>query len=147
MPLQDWQTRFASAIDAIAPDQRAKSGALLPIIPPREDWEQFIADVRSEWSHWKWVFTLNPACLVVLYDGAAFYNYRSGAFWDDFADGLGLQPLAPNAQAAINQRFTMAAQHYGLRVVTGNYVGSAVAHIGIPISMWDAFLLVCQWAL
>ena len=100
MPLQDWENRFANAIEAIAADQRAKSGVLLPIIPPREDWEQFIADVRSEWSHWEWVFTLNPACLIVLYDGAAFYNYRSGAFWNDFARGLELQPLAANAQTA-----------------------------------------------
>jgi hypothetical protein len=145
--LQHWENSFAKAIEAIPADERANSGALLPMIPPREDWERFVADVRSEWWRWEWVFTLNPACLVVLYDGAAFYNYRSGAFWDDFARGLGLQALAPNAQAAINRRFTMAAQHYGLRVVSGNYVGSAVAHIGIPISMWEAFLLVCQWAL
>jgi hypothetical protein len=147
VPLQHWENRFTNAIEAIVAEQRAKSGVLLPIIPPREDWEQFIADVRSEWRHWEWIFTLNPACLVILYDGAAFYNYRSGAFWDDFARGLGLPPLAANAQAAINRRFTIAAQRYGLRVVPANYVGSAVAHIGIPISMWEAFLLVCQWAL
>jgi hypothetical protein len=103
--------------------------------------------MRREWWHWEFAFTLNPACLVILYDGAAFYNYRSGAFWEDFARGLGLDPLPPNAQAAINRHFYRAAGLYGLRVVAGNYVGSAVAHIGIPISMWEAFLLVCQWAL
>ena len=147
MSLQNWESHFANAIKAISADQRAASGALLRVIPLRDEWEQFIAEVRSEWWNWEWGFTLNPACLVILYDGAAFYNYRSGAFWGHFAQGLGLDPLPPNAQSAINRRYTTAAKHFGLRIVPGNYVGSAVAHIGIPISMWDAFLLVCQWAL
>ena len=54
VPLQNWESRFAKAIGAITADQRDTSGALLPVIPPREEWEQFIADVQSEWWNWEW---------------------------------------------------------------------------------------------
>jgi hypothetical protein len=147
MPLADWEKRFALSLREILKDQRGKAGAMLPVIPSRDEWDQFVAEVRNEWWHWEWIFTLNPGCLVVLYDGVAFYNYRSGAFWDGFAEVVGASPIPVNVQTAINRSFTNSAKRFELRVAPGNFVGSAVAHIGIPISMWDGFLHVCEWAL
>ena len=145
--LPQWETRFADAINAISISERAKPGVLLSVIPSRDEWQDFVADVRAEWRRWEWVFTLNPASLVALYDGAAFYNYRSGAFWNDFAGVVGSPPIASNVQTAINRTYTKAAKRFGLRITEGSFVASAVAHIGIPISMWDGFLNVCEWAL
>lgn len=139
--------RFAEAISGISLGERTKPGVLLSVIPSRDGWESFVADVRVEWWHWEWAFTLNPASLIVLYDGAAFYNYRSGAFWKDFAGVVGSAPMAPNVQTAINWGYTKAAKRFGLRITDGSFVASAVSHIGIPISMWEGFLHVCEWAL
>ncbi len=119
----------------------------MAVIPGRDEWERFVADVRTEWLQWKWVFILNPGCMVALYDGAAFYNYKSGAFWNDFAGVVGSPPIPANHQATINGIYTKAATRFGLRVTGGSFVNSAVAHIGIPISMWEGFLHICEWAL
>lgn len=147
MPLGDCERKFAWALREIPEDQRGKAGAVLPVIPARDEWERFVAEMRSEWWHWEWAFTLNPGCIVVLYDGVAFFNYRSGAFWDGFAEVVGLPRIPVNVQTAINRRYADTAKGFGLRVTQGNFVGSAVAHIGIPISMWDGFLNVCEWSM
>ncbi len=147
MSLDDWELKFDFALRNIIANQRGKAGVVLPVVPVREEWEKFVAAVRTEWWHWEWTFTLKPGCMVALYDGAAFYNYRSGAFWNDFAGVLGLNAIPVNIQTSINHHYARAASQFGLRVNHGNFVGSAVAHIGIPISMWDAFLQICEWAL
>ena len=147
MPLAGWEKRFDSALRQISENERGKAGAVLAVIPGRDEWDRFVADVRAEWWHWEWVFTINPGCMVALYDGAAFYNYKSGAFWHDFAGVVGSPPIPANLQTPINRSYTKAANRFALRIIDGSFVGSAVSHIGIPISMWDGFLHVCEWAL
>jgi hypothetical protein len=147
MSLPGWEKRFDSALRQISENERGKAGAVLAAIPGRDEWESFVVDVRADWGNWKWVFTINPGCMVALYDGAAFYNYKSGAFWSDFAAVVGAPPISANLQTMINGSYTKAAKRFGLPITDGNFVGSAVAHIGIPISMWDGFLHVCEWAL
>lgn len=143
MALAEWQLQFDYALSEIPAAQRSRAGAVLSVIPGRDEWEQFVADVRKEWWHWEWTLASNPACMVVLYDGAAFFNYRNGAFWEDFARVVN----SPPDQSEINRIYKVAARRYGLPVIQGNYVTSAVAQIGVPISMWDGFLHVCEWAL
>ena len=58
MPLADWEKRFASSLREMLKDQRGKAGAMLPVIPSRDEWDQFVAEVRNEWWHWEWIFTL-----------------------------------------------------------------------------------------
>jgi hypothetical protein len=147
MPLGKWEVRFDSALNGILNHQRGHAGALLPVIPGRDDWDVFVKAVREEWRHREWAFTLNPACMVVLYDGVAYYNYRSGAFWNGFAEVVATADIPANVQTEINQRYAVAAKRFDLPIVKGDFVGSSVAHIGIPISMWDGFLRVCEWAL
>lgn len=147
MSLPGWEKRFDFALRQISENERGKAGTVLAVIPDRDDWEDFVADVRKEWWHWEWVFTLNPGCMVALYDGAAFYNYKSGAFWNDFSDVVGSPPIPANQQTTINRSYTKAGRRFGLHITEGSFVVSAVAHIGIPISMWEGFLQICEWAL
>lgn len=147
MSLTEWELRFETALRNIPATQLGKAGAVLSVIPRHDEWEQFVAKVRQEWRHWEWAFATNPACAVVFYDGVAFFNYQSGAFWNDFADAVNSPPLTANVQTAINRIYATAAKRFGLRVISSEYVVSAVSHIGIPLSMWDGFLQVCEWAL
>jgi hypothetical protein len=147
MPLAEWESRFDLALREIPDGQRKKAGSVLSVIPAHDEWDRLVTAIRQEWRHWECEFALKPACLVVLYDGVAFYNYRSGAFWKGFADVVAATDIPANIQAVINHRFMAAASRFDLRVEHGNFVGSAVAHIGVPISMWDGFLHVCEWAL
>lgn len=147
MSLPGWEKRFDSALRQISENERGKAGAVLAVIPGRDEWECFVADVKAEWKNWEWVFTINPGCMVALYDGAAFYNYKSGAFWSDFAGVVGSPPIPANLQTVINRSYTKAARRFALPITEGSFVVSAVAHIGIPISMWEGFLHVCEWAL
>ncbi len=146
--LAHWEQTFANDLRAIPEAQRGKTGALLSVIPGRDDWELFVADVRAAWPLRESVFLLKPACLLMFYDGVAFYEFVSGNFWDGFAKTVGGPEIATNRQSEkINRLFARAAQQFGLPTKPHAFVSSSVAHIGIPISMWDAFLQVCEWAL
>ena len=146
MSLDSWEERFEAALNSIPENQRLKAGAVLSTIPSREEWECFVATVRDAWRNRDWACAVRPACLVILYDGVAFFEFRSGAFWDGFAAVVSAA-VPVNLQTTINHLFAQAAGRFKLPVTQGSYVSSSVGHIGIPLSMWDAFLLVCEWAL
>ena len=87
----------------------------------------------------------------MLYCGLAFYEYDENRFWPQFAKVVGSEELPANQQSEINTAFATAARRFGLELkLRGNgtdFVGSAVNLIGIPLSLWDGFLEVCDWAL
>jgi len=150
----DWERTFQEAlIPAVGLHGSADTpaGILLPVIPTRTEWEAYLAVVKTDWHRWRGSIDQHPASLLVLYTGIAFYEYADGAFWPQFATSVGTSPLAPNAQRDINNAFAAAAARFGLRsrlrARGTDFVGSAIHYIGIPLSLWDDFLAVCDWAL
>src|SRR5262249_49809274 len=59
--------------------------------------------------------------------------------------------LPANQQQEINAAFAAAAKRFGLilklREKGTDFAGSAVNYIGVPLSPWDGFLTICEWAL
>lgn len=147
-PLREWDRRFASKIQEIT---SRKAGCLLRIIPPHSEWDLYIKTVRSEWPIWRTHLNEYPHCLVVLYAGLAFYDYDDNTFWPHFAASVGAVSLSPGEQGEINACFSAAAASIRLglkrRDHGTDYVGSAVQYIGVPLSLWDGFLDLCEWAL
>jgi hypothetical protein len=150
--LQDWEQRFDGGIAAIDVGKRSKAGALLPIIPRHGEWEDFLRAVKLAWSDWQRELRQYPASLLLLYGGLAFFEYDDRTFWPHFADVVeGVpQPPSPNRQTEINSVFQWAAQRYLLTLMYRrngtDFVGSAVYHVGIPLSLWEGFLEICEWA-
>ena len=141
--LQDWEDNFERSLRRIDAIKRIKPGAILPIIPRHGAWEDFLTGVKSGWNTWQYDLNRYPACLVLLYDGLAFYEYYDGTFWPYFANAVSgiAEAPSPNRQTDINAAFLEAARKFLLRLIPrGNgtdFVGSAVYHIGIPLSLWD----------
>ena len=151
--LADWEESFQGKLAAIDASKRDKTGALLPIIPDREKWDEFSIAVRSEWNVLKQDLERYPACLIVLYGGLAFFVYDENTFWPHFASLVGSPSIPANQQAELNTSFLRASERHGLRVVSTPirrtphfYVSVAVSQIGIPLSLWDGFLEICDWA-
>ncbi len=148
--LENWESSLKKELECIEVAERQKAGALLRAIPSHADWDRFLAAVKNEWQIWRRDLTRYPSCLVVLYGGLAFYEYDENRFWPHFAEAVGDQ-ISANRQTEINNEFAKAAESIGLKIRRRDsgtdYVGSTVYHIGIPISMWDGFLEVCEWAL
>ena len=153
LKLRDWEDHFERAIRDIEAVKRNKAGALLPKIPGHGEWENFLASARSEWNDWENNLNQYPACLVLLYGGLAFYEYDDNTFWPHFANAISGRHITPppNQQSRINDSFHVAAERFLLKLkLRGNgtdFVGSAVYHIGIPLSLWDGFIDICEWAL
>ncbi len=149
--LGTWEDFFREKLHAIPSADRLKAGALLQAIPNREDWEDFTASVKTEWRTWHHDLIKYPKCLVMLYGGLAFYEYDENTFWPQFYKTVESVKLPTNQQTEINNAFSKASEHLGLKVQQRNkgtdYIGSAVYHIGIPLSLWDGFLEICEWAL
>lgn len=63
---------------------------------------------------------------------------------------MGLNSLSPNRQKKLNDSFSRAA-NADLPIIRNaagcSFIGTAVFFIGVPISLWDEFLIVCEWAL
>lgn len=151
IPLGDWEETFEKALQVINEAGRQMACALLPAIPNREQWDEFLRSVKIEWKAWRRNLCSYPHCLVVLYGGLAFYEYDENRFWPQFANAVGSEPLPTNQQGEINGVFARAVESCGLQIrrrESGtDYVGSAVHHIGVPLSLWDGFLEICEWAL
>jgi hypothetical protein len=49
MKIEDWESRFEKQLQQIGPSELLKPGALLPLIPCHEEWEEFVATINSEW--------------------------------------------------------------------------------------------------
>lgn len=163
----DWENRLLKEIQNIEVFKRQKAGALLPVIPRRIKWDAFLKAVSTEWLSWLNDLNQYPSCLVVLYGGLAFYQYDEGRFWQPFAKAIGIDSIPPNRQTDINRAFAKVARQFGFPILRKtvtttihseleeehlpedtptSYVGSAVYHIGIPLSLWDGFLEICKWA-
>ncbi len=154
MKVEDWESRFEKKLQQIAPSERHKPGALLPLIPSREEWEEFIEHIQSEWRIEEGYYSVRrelPHCFSVLYGGVAFFKYEENRFWQHFAEEVKSAPLSTNKRDEINEDFARIAEKFGLTVLRQanrtNYVGSAVYHIGIPLSLWDDFIKLCAWTL
>jgi hypothetical protein len=142
-----WEQRFSTAINALSRTERTSPGGLLWVVPPRDEWDSFTTSVRAVWRGWEIVFSRCPAVLVILYDGIAFYRYESGNFWQGFAEVVGVQSIGANEQSRINQLYQLSASKFGLSVRCGEYNSAAIRQIGVPISMWEGVLEICEWAL
>ena len=145
--ISDWEERFRGEIEKIDESQRQKAGALLPVVPDRGEWNEFL-DLMKKF--WKRALDDFPCCLLILYDGLAFYEYDANRFWPQFRKIV--EPNLPNAeQERINAAFAGTARKYNLKIrqrsASTDYVGSGIYHVGIPLSLWDEFLEICEWAL
>ena len=134
----DWENRFSEKMrQASVPSERAKAGALLPIIPDYEDWHRFLESVKAGWDTWLLNLQKNSHCIVVLYGGLAFYEYEEARFWPHFEKAVAQQDISPNRQKNINAVFACSAESLGLPVFRHpgwtDFVGSAVFHIGVPL--------------
>lgn len=145
--MNDWEQRFASAIATLSNTERASPGGLLCVVPPRDEWDSFIASVQAAWSAWEQAFFRHPTALIILYDGVAFYRYESRNFWKGFAQVVGVPSIGVNEQYQINQHYQICAALLGLAVKCGEYNSAAIRQIGVPISMWEGVLGICEWAL
>jgi hypothetical protein len=149
--LDVWEARFRCAIESASQRKSTGAGALLPIVPSQLEWERFLGDLRSAWSDWQRVVRDCPSCLLVLYGGLAFYEYDDKTFWPHLARAVGLSQIpSTSRQTELNTAFRAVAQKCGMHIAPRangfDSVGSAVYQIGIPISMWDGFLEICEWA-
>ncbi len=149
--LKHWEKCFTPEIQKIALPQRSRAGVLLPVVPDHSRWDDYLSSVRTEWQNWRPALGQHPSCLLVLYAGLAFYEYDENTFWPQFAKSVGSDLLPANQQQEINGAFAKAAKYFGLKLKPRDngtdFVGSAVHHIGIPLSLWDGFLDICEWAL
>ena len=145
--ISDWENRFRKEIEKIDESQRQKAGALLSVIPDREDWNKFLGLMKTFWRRAVDDF---PCCLLVLYDGLAFYEYDANRFWPQFRKAVETN-LTSAEQERVNTAFAGVARKYNLKIrqrsASTDYVGSGVYHVGIPLSLWDEFLEICEWAL
>lgn len=148
--LENWEGSLEKELECIEVAERQKAGALLRVIPSHADWDCFLATVKEEWSIWRRDLTRYPNCLIVLYGGLAFYEYDENRFWPQFAEAVGDQ-FPANRQGETNRAFAKAAENLGLKIRRRDsgtdYIGSAIYYIGIPLSLWDGFLEICEWAL
>ncbi len=149
--LSDWKNRFRKGLQRDGSIAHAKARALLPIIPGYEEWHGFLDSVKVSWDTWLEKLEENPHCVVVLYGGLAFYEYEDARFWPHFEKAVAQQNISPNKQQAINAAFAYSAERLEFpvfrHVAWTDFVGSAVFHIGVPLSLWDGFLDICEWAL
>lgn len=147
--LNSFESSFAKAFEQVAQGTRQKAGALLPIIPDRAKWEEFLEATKAEWKSWRNDLMRHPTCLLVLFGGLAFFKYDDNTFWPHLAEAVGSESIFPNQQGEIGNAFSKTAENLGLKIHRAertSYVGSAVYHIGIPLSLWDGFIDICEWA-
>jgi len=149
--LELYEKQFGNLIQNLTLADRQKAGALLSVIPERLEWENYISVVKSQVSISRaFLWDNNPYCLIVLYGGMAFFEYEDNSLWPQFKRVLDLESIQGNRQRDINRAFADAAKAVGLKILEKEtrteYVGSAVYHAGIPLSLWDGFLDICEWA-
>lgn len=92
-----------------------------------------------------------PYLLLVLYAGLGFHEYKDATFWPQFCRVVGLSSLSPTRKRKLNENLAQAAKAADLRIIKNaagcSFVGTAVFFIGVPVSLWDEFLIICEWAL
>lgn len=145
---------YRERIKSIPDSERQRAGALLRCVPDRTEWEELQQMLKnSPWAVELMVQPGNPFpyLLLVLYAGVAFHEYKDATFWPQFCRVVGLSSLSHNRKKKLNENFDRAAKSTGLRIIKTaagcSFVGTAVFFIGVPVSLWDEFLIVCEWAL
>lgn len=122
----------------------------MSVIPSHAEWDCFLSNVKSEWENWNKEIERFPNNLVVLYSGLAFLNMNPIRLAPLYKSNYS-KHLPSNQQNEINRAFSKSARTLGLKIQKGenrtNYIGSAVYYIGIPLSLWDGFLEICEWTL
>jgi len=143
--LPDWNRVFENKVLSLETTIRNKAGAMLQVIPSREDWQEFLKSVKSEWQVWQGDGRY-PFCLLILYGGVAFYEYKSGQFWEHFAETIETE-ISGGQRLKLNDDFSRVVSENGLKLFQSDYVGSAVFQIGVALHSWQYFLQICKWAL
>jgi len=150
---QSWENSFEQKLLKMVQIDKEKPGALLSLIPCRDEWDEFLEYIRSEWRYFNGntVRVEQPHCLAILFGGIAFYGYDENRFWPQLAQAIGVRHLPANQRHEISEDFVKSARKLGLKIQQRDhrmdYVGSAVYHIGVPLSLWGGFLEICEWAL
>lgn len=151
--LEEWEEFFGKNLKALDASKKRRAGAILPLVPDRDQWNDFLSVVRSDWGAWESALDQYPACLVVLYGGLAFFEYDENKFWSPFAAAVGKTRIPRNQQPELNHAFSRALEYFGVGITPKIaqraphfYVSLAVSLIGIPLSLWDGFLEICEWA-
>jgi hypothetical protein len=119
-PMADWEAELGKALQCVEQTQRQKAGALLSVIPPRAEWDEFLESIQAEWRIWRHNLKQYPNCLVTLYGGLAFFQYDEKTFWSHFANAVGSEPLPNNHQAEINAAFANTAEDLAFKVQRGD---------------------------
>lgn len=150
--MDEWENEFSKSLQLIEASERSKAGVLLPAIPDQEKWKAFLASAKSKWYFWRKNLYKYPKCLLILYGGLSFYEYDDNTFWPQFSRALcETELITSKQQNDINSAFLKAARTLGLYIHQRDnglsYVGSSIYHIGIPLSLWDSFIEICEWAL
>lgn len=146
--LEDWEKKFNNKLKLIKNINCA--GSLLSLIPEHGEWDDFLDALKPEWETWKKDFEKYPCCLIVFLCGVAFYDYDDNTFWPNIAKSLTLEQITLNQQGNIKKALYLVAQKFGLEILNEgdrvNFIGSVIRYIGIPLSMWENFLELCEWA-
>ena len=141
LALNDWEDRFRVEIEKIDKSKRQAAGALLPVIPNHEDWNEFLGLMKTFWRRAVDDF---PCCLLILYGGLAFYKYDDNRIWPQFAEAVESDDYQlmnkVKSTKLLQKRLEIIRLKIRQRRSSTDYVGSAVHHIGIPLSLWDDFL-------
>lgn len=145
---------YRERIKSILDSERQRAGALLGCVPDRTEWEELQQMLKnSPWAVDPMAQPGNPFphLLLVLYAGVAFYEYKNATFWPQFCRVVGLSSLSPTRKRKLNENFARAADAAGLPIIKTaggcSFVGTAVFFIGVPVSLWDEFLIICEWVL
>lgn len=145
---------YRERIKSIPDSGRQRAGALLRCVPDRTEWEELQQMLKN--SPWAVELTVQPGnpfpyLLLVLYAGVAFHEYKDATFWPQFCRVVGLSSLSPTRKRKLNGNFAQAAKAAGFPIIQNDagcsFVGTAVFFIGVPVFLWDEFLIVCEWAL
>lgn len=145
---------YQKRIKSIPDSERERAGALLRCVPDRTEWEELQQMLNnSPWAVKLMVQPGNPFpyLLLVLYAGVAFHEYKDATFWPQFCRVVELSSLSHNRKKKLNENFAQAAKSSDLPIIKNaagcSFVGTAVFFIGVPVSLWDEFLIICEWAL
>ncbi len=92
--------------------------------------------------------SINCETRPTLYAGVAFYDYESGDFWKPFAAAVGVESITPKQYKQLTKFFFYHAREIGLATLESSprneFVGAAIFQIGVPLSLWQDFLRICE---
>ena len=154
-PIVEKENFYRKCIESIPQDMKQRAGTLLRCVPDQAEWEELQQMLgKSSWAVNRMTRPFDnpfPYLLLVLYAGVAFHEYKDTTFWPQFCRGVGLSSLSPNRKQKFNESFARAAKAAGLPIIKTaagcSFVGTAVFFIGVPVSLWDEFLIICEWVL